>query len=210
MAGLVGLVIQILREPLARIQNAVTRLVQVETAFTSFIWELNLNGTYIQSQYVAEGVLKDEHIARTVGRIESAMHLAMDLVARYAEDGTIASIPRLSAIFPIVRGRRREDHAARAIPEAAGAQRAPAPGSSPSITCRWPPSTRCGRRTASSSTCLRMRWRCGPHRHRLGRRCWWTERSTNALPLTLLEPLPESNGAGPEAAKKRRRATANA
>ena len=103
-AGFLGLVIQILREPLSRIQNAVTRLVQVETAFASFIWELNLNGTYIQSQYVAEGLLKDEHIARTVGRIENAMHLAMDLVARYAEDGAVSPVPRLSGIFPASAG----------------------------------------------------------------------------------------------------------
>jgi hypothetical protein len=52
-----GLVLQIIREPLNRIQEAMNRLVQLETAFTSFIWELNLNGTYIQSQYVARGVL---------------------------------------------------------------------------------------------------------------------------------------------------------
>jgi HEAT repeat protein len=104
VAGFVGLVIQVLREPLSRIQNAVTRLVQVETAFASFIWELNLNGTYIQSQYVAEGVLKDEHIARTVGRIESAMHLAMDLVSRYAEEGATTAVPRLSGIFPTSAG----------------------------------------------------------------------------------------------------------
>jgi HEAT repeat protein len=100
LAGIVGIVIQVLREPLVRIQNAVTRLVQVETAFASFIWELNLNGTYIQSQYVADGRLEDEHIARTVGRIENAMHLAMDLVARYAEEGGSAPAPRLTAITP--------------------------------------------------------------------------------------------------------------
>jgi hypothetical protein len=100
LSGVVGLVIQVLREPLVRIQNAVTRLVQIETAFASFIWELNLNGTYIQSQYVAEGRLEDEHIRHTVARIENAMHLAMDLVARYAEDGDRPRIPRLTGIFP--------------------------------------------------------------------------------------------------------------
>jgi HEAT repeat protein len=101
LAGVVGIVIQILREPLVRIQNAVTRLVQVETAFASFIWELNLNGTYIQSQYVADGRLEDEHIARTVGRIENAMHLAMDLVARYAEEGGSSPQPRLTGVSPV-------------------------------------------------------------------------------------------------------------
>jgi hypothetical protein len=100
LSGVVGLVIQVLREPLVRIQNAVTRLVQVETAFASFIWELNLNGTYIQSQYVADGRLEDEQIRHTVARIENAMHLAMDLVARYAEEGQQPRIPRLTSVFP--------------------------------------------------------------------------------------------------------------
>jgi hypothetical protein len=62
-------------------------LVQIETAFTSFIWELNLNGTYIQSQYVAEGVLQDKDIAKTVSRIEGAMGLAMNLVSVYTHNG---------------------------------------------------------------------------------------------------------------------------
>jgi IPT/TIG domain len=78
----------------------VTRLVQVETAFTSFIWELNLNGTYIQSQYVAEGILSDHDIASTVTRIEGAMHLAMDLVARYTEEGRVPMLPRVNSIVP--------------------------------------------------------------------------------------------------------------
>jgi hypothetical protein len=62
-------------------------LVQVETAFTSFIWELNLNGTYIQSKYVAKGESHDEDIKQTVDRIEGAMNLAMILVAVYTEEG---------------------------------------------------------------------------------------------------------------------------
>jgi hypothetical protein len=101
LSGVVAVIIQMLRQPLAGIQNAVTRLVQVETAFASFIWELNLNGTYIQSQYVHTGILKDEHIRQTVERIENAMHLAMSSVARYVEEGTGAVMtPRLNAISP--------------------------------------------------------------------------------------------------------------
>jgi HEAT repeat protein len=100
LTGFIGVVLQIIREPLQRIQNAVTRLVQVETAFASFIWELNLNGTYIQSQYVAEGVLEDKEIATTVDRIESAMQLAMDLVARYAEEGRAQPTPRITSVVP--------------------------------------------------------------------------------------------------------------
>ncbi len=100
LAGFAGIAVQLVREPLVRIQNAVTRLVQVETAFASFIWELNLNGTYIQSQYVAEGILSDDEIASTVDRIERAMHLSMDLVARYAEEGRVPMGPRLSSLSP--------------------------------------------------------------------------------------------------------------
>jgi HEAT repeat protein len=100
LGGFAALALQLVREPLVRIQNAVTRLVQVETAFASFIWELNLNGTYIQSQYVAEGILSDDEIAATVDRIERAMHLSMDLVARYAEEGRAPVGPRLSSLSP--------------------------------------------------------------------------------------------------------------
>jgi HEAT repeat protein len=100
LTGFLALLLQLIREPLVRIQNAVTRLVQVETAFASFIWELNLNGTYIQSQYVAEGILSDDEIAATVARIEQAMHLAMDLVARYAEEGHVPAPPRLTTVVP--------------------------------------------------------------------------------------------------------------
>lgn len=100
LSGVVAVVIQVLRQPLAGIQNAVTRLVQVETAFASFIWELNLNGTYIQSQYVAEGILTDDHIRLTVERIENAMHLAMSLVARYVEEDAVPMMPRLTTVSP--------------------------------------------------------------------------------------------------------------
>jgi hypothetical protein len=95
-----GLVLQVIREPLDRIQLAMNRLVQVEAAFTSFIWELNLNGTYIQSQYVARGVLESQEIADTVDRIESAMRLSMDLVATYADDSRKRVAPTITSILP--------------------------------------------------------------------------------------------------------------
>ncbi|MGB3712858.1 MAG: hypothetical protein WA996_00345, partial [Candidatus Promineifilaceae bacterium] len=86
LGSLGGLIIQLIHNPLDRIQGSVARLVQIETAFTSFIWELNLNSTYIQSLYVAEGKLSDESIAKTVGRIEQAMELTMKLVYIYGGD----------------------------------------------------------------------------------------------------------------------------
>ncbi|HEX2142679.1 MAG TPA: hypothetical protein VHK28_10495, partial [Candidatus Limnocylindria bacterium] len=95
-----GLVIQVIREPLDRIQDALNRLVQVETAFTSFIWELNLNGTFIQSQYVANGILSNAEITDTVDRIEGAMRLSMDLVSTYADQGATRVIPAIVSVSP--------------------------------------------------------------------------------------------------------------
>ena len=83
LGGLAGVLAQLIFNPLDRIQKAMTDLVQLETAFMSFIWELNLNGTYIQSQYVAEGILTDEEIGKTINRIESAMNLTMSLVSTH-------------------------------------------------------------------------------------------------------------------------------
>jgi HEAT repeat protein len=100
LGGFITLAVQIVREPLVRIQNAVNRLVQVETAFASFIWELNLNGTYIQSQYVHEGILTDDEIAATVDRIEGAMQLAMDLVTRYADEQHQPAGSRITRLVP--------------------------------------------------------------------------------------------------------------
>ena len=99
LGGLSGVIVQLIRSPLERIQNAMGRLVQVETAFTSFIWELNLNGTYIQSQYVARGRLEDAEIAQTAGRIEDAMRATMHLVAAYTDEGK-RQMPRIHALFP--------------------------------------------------------------------------------------------------------------
>jgi hypothetical protein len=99
LGGLGGVLIHLVRTPLDRIQTAMANLVQIETAFTSFIWELNLNGTYIQSQYVAEGILQDSEIAKTVNRIENAMSLAMSLVSVFTHNGD-GSKGRLSSISP--------------------------------------------------------------------------------------------------------------
>jgi IPT/TIG domain-containing protein len=100
IGGLAGVLFEMIKNPLDRIQNAMADLVQIETAFTAFIWELNLNGTFIQSQYVAEGVLKDEEIGQTVKRIEDAMTLALDKVAVYTKVGQQRVISRIYDLTP--------------------------------------------------------------------------------------------------------------
>jgi HEAT repeat protein len=84
LGGLAAVITQFMKDPLERIQRAMADLVQVQTAFTSFIWELNLNGTYIQSQYVSEGVLTDFDIRQTVDRIDHAMERTISMIHVYA------------------------------------------------------------------------------------------------------------------------------
>ena len=102
VGGFLGVIVQLIRDPLNRIQNAMANLVQIETAFTSFIWELNLNGTYIQSQYVAEGILTDNEVAQTADRIENAMSMTMNLVAVYTEEGRQRIVTRINSLSPAV------------------------------------------------------------------------------------------------------------
>jgi hypothetical protein len=102
VGGIAGMVTLLIRAPMNRIQQAMGNLVQIETAFTSFIWELNLNGTYIQSQYVAEGILSDGEIARTVDRIQAGMNHAMNLVAIYTLEGGQRVVTRINTIEPAV------------------------------------------------------------------------------------------------------------
>ncbi|NMF60865.1 IPT/TIG domain-containing protein [Pseudanabaena yagii] len=100
IGGLSGLMFQLVKDPLNRIQNAMSNLIQAETAFTSFIWELNLNGTYIQSQYVARGILSNEEIAQTVDRIENSMNLTMNLVSEHLNSENQGVFPRLKSLVP--------------------------------------------------------------------------------------------------------------
>jgi hypothetical protein len=100
IGGLGGVVYQLVRDPLNRIQNANSNLVQMETAFTSFIWELNLNGTFIQSSYVNNGELSKADIDGTVLRIEAAMVKTMDLVSIYTEEGKQRLVTRLNRLEP--------------------------------------------------------------------------------------------------------------
>ncbi len=100
IGGLGGVVYQLVRDPLNRIQNANSNLVQMETAFTSFIWELNLNGTFIQSSYVNNGELSKADIDGTVWRIEQATMKTMDLVSIYTEEGKQRLVTRLNRLEP--------------------------------------------------------------------------------------------------------------
>lgn len=73
LGGLSGVIVELIRNPLDSIQKSLDKLVKTETVFTNFIWELNLNGVYIQSRYVANGILSDVDIAQTVKRMKSAV-----------------------------------------------------------------------------------------------------------------------------------------
>jgi hypothetical protein len=98
--GLVGIYNSLVRDPLKRIQNANSNLVQMETAFTSFIWELNLNGTFIQSCYVNRGELSRDEINSTDERIEEAMKRTMSLVSIYTEENRQSLVTRLNQLEP--------------------------------------------------------------------------------------------------------------
>ncbi len=100
LGGLAAILTQFLKDPLERIQRAMADLVQVQTAFTSFVWELNLNGTYIQSQYVAEGVLTDFDLRRTIDRVDQAMERTMHLIQVYADGSTNLQPPRVEYLIP--------------------------------------------------------------------------------------------------------------
>ncbi|EDM80674.1 hypothetical protein PPSIR1_37314 [Plesiocystis pacifica SIR-1] len=99
LGGLGAVLTQFLKDPLERIQRAMADLVQIQTAFTSFVWELNLNGTYIQSQYVAQGELKDYDLAQTSGRIENAMQRTIHLIQIYANGEVQDITPELNYLL---------------------------------------------------------------------------------------------------------------
>ncbi|NER36833.1 MAG: hypothetical protein F6J93_23165 [Oscillatoria sp. SIO1A7] len=100
MGGLGGIVTIFLRDPLQRIQDAMGNLVQIQTAFTGFVWELNLNGTYIQSQYVANGVLNDDDISQTVQRIDEVMDKTIHLIQVYTEGEHQVGSADISYLLP--------------------------------------------------------------------------------------------------------------
>ncbi|MCB9135417.1 MAG: hypothetical protein H6636_08320 [Anaerolineales bacterium] len=101
VGGLAGIVFQLVRRPLDRIQNSMANLVQMETAFTSFIWEQGLNSTYIQSQYVSQGKLSNDDIDETIFRSQKTMALTMELVAIHAETGVPNLVTRIHNLEPV-------------------------------------------------------------------------------------------------------------
>jgi len=101
IGGFTGMIALLIRDPLDRIQNSMANLVHVETAFTSFIWELNLNGTYVQSLYVKKGKLADKEIAETAQRIEKSMESTMHQVAVHTERGEPRLVTCLNRLEPV-------------------------------------------------------------------------------------------------------------
>ncbi|MCB9135418.1 MAG: hypothetical protein H6636_08325 [Anaerolineales bacterium] len=108
VGGFGWVIFQLVNAPLDRIQNAMANLVQLETAFINYIWELNLNGTYIQSRYVSEGKLQSDEIKSTTERIEKSMQLTMNLVARHTEEGTHQQVTRINKIEPAAGSSKEE------------------------------------------------------------------------------------------------------
>ena len=102
MGGLFGVIQHMVKDPLDRIQNAVGNLVQMEAAFTSFMWELNLNQTFIQSRYVSNGYLSKDEIQSTVERVETSIHHVLSLVEIYTETGAPRLTTRLTNVSPVV------------------------------------------------------------------------------------------------------------
>ncbi len=98
--GFAWVIAQLIRAPLDRIQDGMANLVQLETAFISFIWGLNLNGTYIQSRYVAEGRLHSDEIKRTLRRIEKAVQRTMNLVHTYTAQKAQRLTARIHKVDP--------------------------------------------------------------------------------------------------------------
>jgi hypothetical protein len=100
LGGFTGMIAILIKDPLDRIQNAMGDLVQVETAFTSFIWELNLNGTFIQSRYVHQGYLANDEIQQTALRMKEAMEKTMNLVSIHTETSEQVLVTRLTRLDP--------------------------------------------------------------------------------------------------------------
>jgi hypothetical protein len=104
VGGMAGIITLLIKSPLNDIQNSIANLVQLETAFTNFIWELNLNSTYIQSEYVQEGVIGNDVVAATIERMESAMSTAMNVIALYTEEGRERVFAHINSLSPVSGG----------------------------------------------------------------------------------------------------------
>ena len=100
IGGVAGIITLLIKGPLNDIQNSIANLVQIETAFTNFIWQLNLNSTYIQSEYVQEGVIGNDVVGTTIERMESSMRDTINVIAQYTEEGRQPLIAHITALLP--------------------------------------------------------------------------------------------------------------
>jgi hypothetical protein len=98
--GAAGMITLLVWDSLDQIQNNTASLVEVETAFTGFIWQLNLNQTLIQSRYVNNGELVDDEIQQTSDRAERAMELTMNLVSTYTKEREPRLVTRIDRLEP--------------------------------------------------------------------------------------------------------------
>jgi hypothetical protein len=98
--GAAGMITLLVWDSLDQIQNNTASLVEVETAFTGFIWQLNLNQTLIQSRYVNNGELGDDEIQQTSDRVERAMELTMNLVSTYTKEREPRVVTRIDRLEP--------------------------------------------------------------------------------------------------------------
>ena len=96
IGGVAGVIVYLVKEPLKNIQNALSDMTQTEAAFTGFIRELDLNDTYIQSQYLSRGVLSEHDIEETFQRIEQARSSTMEIIETYLDDTSICNIESIS------------------------------------------------------------------------------------------------------------------
>jgi hypothetical protein len=99
--GFAGIITLLVRTPLDRIQNAMARLVHAETAFTSFIWQLNLHGTFVQSRYVKNGLLEDGEIKFALDQIEKVIERIMSLVSIHTVEDEPKLVVRLNRLEPV-------------------------------------------------------------------------------------------------------------
>ncbi len=102
LGGITGVVFYLVRDPLNRIQNSMSNLAQVETAFNSYIWELNLSDTYIQSQYLAHGLLTEDEIAQTSERVNGVSSATLNQIESYTEEGKAVQVGYINSISPSV------------------------------------------------------------------------------------------------------------
>jgi hypothetical protein len=100
IGGLAGVITCLVKDPLNRIQNSMSNLAQTETAFYNFMWDLDVSDTYIQSQYVAKGILSDEDIAKTIKRIDTVSCSTIELLESYIEEGREVQISYIKTLSP--------------------------------------------------------------------------------------------------------------